>query len=185
MKFFFIFRKMITASGISCFLITKGVAAVAATPAPKHPVLTTAGVVHVCPDNKIALIERGKAPAGLAMFGGHVEEESPVSAFKREASEELGITQIENLRLIGVHGELGRDPRQHSVEITFTCTTAQNPVAGSDAKKTILYTPEELKKALTTQNFAFDHQAILKNYLQDLGACDPCKKQCKVGIVQP
>jgi hypothetical protein len=49
------------------------------------PILTTAGVVHICPDNKIALIERGKAPKGTAMFGGHIEaKEAPNEAFRRE-----------------------------------------------------------------------------------------------------
>ncbi|WP_010300919.1 NUDIX domain-containing protein [Candidatus Odyssella thessalonicensis] len=149
-----------------------------------RPVLTTAGVVHVCPENKIALIERGKAPKGLAMFGGHVEYESPQQAFKREAQEELTITEINNLKLIGVHGDPGRDPRQHSVEITFACTTPQQPKAASDAKKVILYTPKQLQEQLESLDFAFDHKAILKSYLKSLSACNPCRQACSVGIPQ-
>lgn len=30
----------------------------------KRPVLTVAGIVHICPENKITLIERGKEPYG-------------------------------------------------------------------------------------------------------------------------
>jgi ADP-ribose pyrophosphatase YjhB (NUDIX family) len=69
-----------------------------------RPVLTVAGIIHICPENKIALIERGKNPKGLAMFGGHVEHEDPVTAFKRELFEELNINDISNLKFIGVYG---------------------------------------------------------------------------------
>jgi 8-oxo-dGTP diphosphatase len=148
---------------------------------PTKPVLTTAGIVHICPSNKIALIERGKEPKGLAMFGGHVEYESPEAAFKRELFEELSISNIDSLQLIGVHGTPGRDPRQHSVEITYTCTTTQTPKAASDAKSVILYTITDLKTALERDDikaFAFDHSSILKSYLSRLGTCNPCKQNC-------
>jgi 8-oxo-dGTP diphosphatase len=143
------------------------------------PILTTAGIVYYCPDNQIILIERGKAPFGYAMFGGHVEYESPEQAFKREAKEELNI-DIENLELIGVYGNPGRDPRQHSVEVTYSATTNQKPHAGSDAKKTHLLTKAELEKELTKDlkdskiKFAFDHADILRKYLN--GNHDPCNK---------
>lgn len=149
-----------------------------------RPILTTAGVVHVCPENKIVLIERGKAPKGLAMFGGHVEYESPRQAFVREAQEELSITDIQHLQLIGVHGNPGRDPRQHSVEVTFSCLTHQKPKAASDAKNVILYNPQDLRKQLDDLNFAFDHKEIIKKYLQSLKSCNPCKKACYVGLAQ-
>lgn len=147
-----------------------------------RPVLTTAGVVFVCPQNKIALIERGKAPYGFAMFGGHVEYESPKDAFKREANEELSINDISQMRLIGVNGEPGRDPRQHSVEVTYTCVTHDNPVAASDAKKAHLLDVDEVKKLIKEDKFAFDHGAILEQYLDELGDCNPCQSQCEIGI---
>ncbi|MBW8309908.1 MAG: NUDIX domain-containing protein [Candidatus Paracaedibacteraceae bacterium] len=150
----------------------------------ERPVLTAAGVVHVCPDNKIAIIERGKFPYGLAMFGGHVEYESPQQAFVREIAEELNITQIDSMQLIGIHGEPGRDPRQHSVEATFSCTTSQIPVAGSDAKEVLLYSVDDLNRKIDKMIFAADHKEILKNYLKNLKSCNPCKTTCKVGIPQ-
>ena len=134
----------------------------------QRPVLTVAGVIHLCPINKIALIERGKTPKGLAMFGGHVEYEDPVTAFKREAQEELNIEDLSNIKLIGIHGIPGRDPRQHSVEITYSAVTRQIPKAGSDAKTIVVFTNEELKKALVKEQFAFDHAEILNNYLKTL-----------------
>jgi ADP-ribose pyrophosphatase YjhB (NUDIX family) len=141
------------------------------------PVLTVAGIVHICPQNKIALIERSKSPKGLALFGGHVESrESPEKAFHRELQEELNITQVENLELIGVHGDYGRDPRQHSVEITYACTTTQMPRAGSDAKSVNLYDLHEIEN----RQFAFDHGKILQNYIQKLNGCNPCKSECDI-----
>lgn len=145
------------------------------------PILTTAGVVHICPDNKIALIERGKAPKGTAMFGGHIEaKEGPDAAFRRELKEELNISEISSLTLIGVHGNYGRDPRQHSVEITYSCTTSQIPLAGSDAKSVKLYDIKEVQNKISgePQSFAFDHGQILQKYLRELGDCNPCNKKC-------
>ncbi|MCT4634628.1 MAG: NUDIX hydrolase [Rickettsiales bacterium] len=138
------------------------------------PVLTTAGVVHVCPENKIVLIERGKAPKGVAMFGGHVEyNEALEVAFRRELLEELNISEISDLQLLGVHGDPGRDPRQHSVEVTYSCVTNQSPKAGSDAKSVKLYSSQDILN-LTDSGFAFDHGKILKQYLVNLGDYNPC-----------
>ena len=130
------------------------------------PVLTVAGIVYVSSENKFALIQRGKNPKGLAMFGGHVEsKESPENAFIREAKEELNV-DVTNLKLIGLHGQYGRDPRQHSVEGTYFCTTSQLPYAGSDAKSVVLYTVGEIQNRIRNdyKNFAFDHAQILKNF---------------------
>ena len=132
------------------------------------PILTVAGIVYVEPEEKYALIQRGKDPVGIAMFGGHIEsEESPESALIREAKEELNV-EINDLRLIGLHGDFGRDPRQHSVEGTYFCTTSQIPLAGSDAKKVMLYSSEEIINLIeaTEVIFAFDHRQILKNFFQ-------------------
>ena len=148
-----------------------------------RPVLTTAGVVTLCPDNKIILIERGKKPFGLAMFGGHVEYESPLDAFRREAKEELSLRELKNIRLIGVHGEPGRDPRQHSVEITYSCTTTQKPQAASDAKAIKLYSIPELENIMDSQNFAFDHKMILMKYFRMIEGCNPCQEVCEIGVL--
>jgi 8-oxo-dGTP diphosphatase len=133
------------------------------------PILTVAGVVYVVPAAKFALIQRGKEPRGLAMFGGHVEpKESPEEAFIREAKEELNV-DVTNLKLIGLHGKYGRDPRQHSVEGTYFCTTIQTPRAGSDAKSVMLYSVAELNELINSnsQDFAFDHGDILKTFFED------------------
>lgn len=144
-------------------------------PKNQRPVLTVAGIVHICPQNKIALIERGKVPFGLAMFGGHVENESPEDAFMRELKEELNISEVKNMKLIGVHGKPGRDPRQHSVEITYSIRTNQNPIAGDDAKSVQLYTKDEIFQLIKEKKFAFDHGEILERYLSNLKNINICK----------
>lgn len=58
----------------------------------KRPVLTVAGIVHICPENKIALIERAKEPFGLAKFGGHVETESKNFDDQQALLDELNIS---------------------------------------------------------------------------------------------
>lgn len=133
------------------------------------PILTVAGIVYVIPEKKFALIERGKEPKGLAMFGGHVEKkESPEQAFAREAKEELNV-KVDNLKLIGLHGKYGRDSRQHSVEATYFCITKEYPHAGSDAKSVILYSKNELIDLLknSPQLFAFDHAQILMDFFKN------------------
>jgi ADP-ribose pyrophosphatase YjhB (NUDIX family) len=142
------------------------------------PKLTAAGVVHICPENKIALIERGKPPEGIAMFGGHVgPKESPEAAFRRELFEELSISKIDRLKLIGIHGEFGRDPRQHSVAVTYSCVTTQHPRAGSDARDAYIYSAEEILDLLkrNPKSFAFDHGKILRKYLTNLKE-NPCSE---------
>jgi ADP-ribose pyrophosphatase YjhB (NUDIX family) len=142
------------------------------------PKLTAAGVVHICPENKIALIERGKPPGGIAMFGGHVgPKESPEAAFRRELFEELSISKIDKLKLIGINGDFGRDPRQHSVAVTYSCVTSQQPRAGSDAKDAYVYSAEEILDLLkqNPKSFAFDHGKILRKYLTNLKE-NPCSE---------
>lgn len=148
-------------------------------------ILTTAGIVHVGPEAKIALIQRGKEPFGLALFGGHIEPmEAPEEAFLRELEEELNVTDVFNMSLLGVNGKFGRDPRQHSVEVTYVCCTNQNPVAGSDAKSVHLYTLDEVKQLLNEQPnaFAFDHGDILRNYFELVADANPCQTVIHYGL---
>jgi ADP-ribose pyrophosphatase YjhB (NUDIX family) len=75
-----------------------------------------------------------------------------------------------------VHDNYGRDPRQHSIEITYVCTTKQMPHASSDAKSVVLYNLNEIKH----HQFAFDHRQILQNYISQLNNCNPCESDCNV-----
>lgn len=151
-----------------------------------RPCLTTAGVVHVGPEGRIALIERAKEPWGLALFGGHIKLETPEEGFLRVLKQELKIEakDVYNLSLIGVYGAPGRDFRQHSVEVTFVCCTQTLPQIGEDVKSVALYDIKDVKKLVEEhpERFAFDHAQILKEYLKRLGGYNPNQVIFKYGL---
>ncbi|MBN8827937.1 MAG: NUDIX hydrolase [Sphingobacteriia bacterium] len=130
----------------------------------KKIVLTTAAIIEVCKNKQpkgIVLIERGKEPWGYALPGGKVEYGETVEhAIRREMKEEVNL-ELYNLKLIGVHSEPSRDPRHHSVEVTYQATAFNNPTAGDDAAKAFIVTHDQIPWG----KFAFDHEMIVKNYL--------------------
>jgi ADP-ribose pyrophosphatase YjhB (NUDIX family) len=155
--------------------------ATAAAEVKSHvPILTTSGIVHFCPTNQIALIERGNHPSALELFGGNIKYESVKDGFKRKAKEELNISNIEKLQLAAINSIPGRDTGKHAVDIVFACVTRQNPKAGNFAKRVTLFTKEELESALINKKFALDHKEVLRKYLLNLGSCNPCIQECKI-----
>jgi 8-oxo-dGTP diphosphatase len=113
------------------------------------------------PDRPIILIERLNEPLGWALPGGFVDygEAVPMAA-KREAMEEIGLA-IELVDLLGVYSDPVRDPRQHTLSLTYIATATGTPTAGDDAKTFQLFKPWELPT-----NLCFDHGTILKDYLR-------------------
>jgi 8-oxo-dGTP diphosphatase len=113
------------------------------------------------PDRPIILIERLNEPLGWALPGGFVDygEAVPMAA-KREAMEEIGLA-IELVDLLGVYSDPERDPRQHTLSLTYIATATGTPTAGDDAKTFQLFKPWELPT-----NLCFDHGTILKDYLR-------------------
>jgi 8-oxo-dGTP diphosphatase len=112
-------------------------------------------------DRPIILIERLNEPYGWALPGGFIDygEAAPAAA-KREALEEIGL-QVELVDLLGVYSDPGRDPRQHTLSLTYIATATGTPKAGDDAKTFKLFKPWELP-----ENLCFDHGQILKDYLR-------------------
>lgn len=97
----------------------------------------------------------------LALPGGFVEEgESTEAAACRELREETTVAVgEEDLRLIGVFSEPGRDPRGHVVSIAYCCRVPidTEATAGDDAAKTVWLTA----KQAMAHGLAFDHAEIL------------------------
>ncbi len=113
------------------------------------------------PDRPIILIERLNQPLGWALPGGFVDYgEAVPAAAKREALEEIGL-EIELVDLLGVYSDPERDPRQHTLSLTYIATATGNPTAGDDAKTFQLFNPWDLPT-----NLCFDHGTILKDYLR-------------------
>ncbi|OHE70663.1 MAG: hypothetical protein A2007_03575 [Verrucomicrobia bacterium GWC2_42_7] len=131
------------------------------------PTLATSAIIEVYNQETkelkgIILIERGKAPWGMALPGGHVESgETIEQAIRREMREEVHL-ELEDLAFFGYYDDPKRDPRKHVVEMTWTAKTFSEPKAGDDAAKVFIFPLKEIP----FDQMAFDHGLILKDYLK-------------------
>ncbi|MBY0462087.1 MAG: NUDIX hydrolase [Alphaproteobacteria bacterium] len=130
----------------------------------KPPILTTASIIEVYVKGQfqgIVLIKRGKYPWGKALPGGKVEYgETVETAICREMREEVNL-ELHDLRQFHVYSDPSRDPRHHSVEVTFLAKAYQMPRAGDDAAEAEIVPLNNLPWG----SFAFDHEKILQDYL--------------------
>ncbi|MGC9526155.1 MAG: NUDIX domain-containing protein, partial [Limnospira sp.] len=113
------------------------------------------------PARPIILIERKNPPHGWAIPGGFVDYgESVETAAAREAKEEIGldVTLVEQFY---VYSDPNRDPRQHTLSVVFLATATGEPKAADDAKTLDVFEPWRIPK-----NLCFDHDRILRDYLQ-------------------
>lgn len=111
---------------------------------------------------EVLLVRRGNPPfQGLwALPGGFVDEyEPPEDAARRELEEETGIRFEGPLRLLGVFGGPGRDPRGWTVSAVYLGIMrrddATGPVAGDDAVEA------EWHRLDALPDLAFDHADLL------------------------
>ncbi|WP_457635894.1 NUDIX domain-containing protein [Persephonella sp.] len=131
----------------------------------KTPYLAVDGIIQLF-DGKnnfrgIVLIERKNPPLGLAIPGGFVDVgETVEQAVIREMKEETGL-DVEIIRLLGVYSDPDRDPRFHTVSLTYVCKAYGEPRARSDAKEVHIFKLEEIP----FEKLVFDHDRILKDYL--------------------
>ncbi len=125
----------------------------------------TADVVIYHPDHGIVLIERKNPPFGIALPGGFVDEgESVEQAAVREMKEETGL-DVTLLGVLGVYSAPGRDPRFHTMTVTFVGSVAhpEQLNAGDDADKAAFYPLDALPPKL-----CFDHGVAVGHFLQYL-----------------
>lgn len=132
-------------------------------PRPQTPTLAADAIIELVdlPGKPIVLIERKNPPPGWAIPGGFVDiGESVPDAAVREAREETSM-EVELQCLLGCYSDPGRDPRGHTVSMIYVATAHGEPVATDDAASVGIFDPADINVPL-----AFDHEQILRDYLQ-------------------
>jgi len=130
---------------------------------PRTPLLTVDGVV--VEGGAVLLIRRGHPPfvGQYALPGGFVDVgETVEAAVVREVREETGLdTAI--TRLLGVYSDPARDPRGHTVSVTYLLRRLGGTLAGADdADDARFFALDSLPE------LAFDHAHILAD-----ARCEP------------
>ncbi|BCD60599.1 MULTISPECIES: NUDIX hydrolase [unclassified Nitratiruptor] len=132
---------------------------------PKTPYVAVDGIIKIFIKEQfqgIVLIERKNEPKGFALPGGFVEiGEKVEDALRREMKEETGL-DVESPRLFHVFSDPLRDPRFHTVSITFECIAYKEPKSGDDAKAAHIVKLEEIP----WDRLVFDHADILQKFLK-------------------
>jgi len=129
-------------------------------PSHETPLLTVDVVIELLdrPGRPVVLIERAHEPHGWALPGGFVDVgETVEQAAQREAREETSLA-VRLVHLLGVYSDPARDPRGHTVSVTFVGQAEGEPVAADDAKNVRPFAPDRLPA------LAFDHEQILADY---------------------
>lgn len=127
------------------------------TEARRNPYPTVDVVIET--PNGIVLVERANEPRGWALPGGFIDYgESPEDAARREAAEETGL-EVELTALLHVYGAPDRDPRKHTLSVTYVGRAAGEPIAGDDAAQAAVFPLDALPAPL-----CFDHEQILEDY---------------------
>lgn len=132
----------------------------------RNPSLTT-DIFIFDDDLNFILIKRKNEPCKdyWALPGGFVDYgECVEDAAIREALEETSIN-VELKELVGVYSDPSRDPRGHTVSITYTARGNMKKMnAADDACDIGLFKQEDLEKI----NLAFDHAKIIKDCLKSI-----------------
>ena len=109
---------------------------------------------------RVVLVRRRNPPHGWALPGGFLDYgESVETGAVREALEETGL-DVTLKRQFHVYSDPTRDARGHTVTIVFLGEAEGEPVGGDDAAEASYFDIGALP-----DNIAFDHAAILKDFL--------------------
>lgn len=134
-------------------------------PLPATPALTTDCVVFNG-KGELLLIKRSNDPfkGSYALPGGFVDVGEEVeAACRRELKEETGVTAGKDLIFFGVYSDPKRDPRGHTVSISYLILIDSAVAkAGDDAVAV------EWVKDFAALDLAFDHNKIVADAVQVL-----------------
>lgn len=128
-------------------------------PVPKTPHLAVDCALF--DENRRALLITRKNPpyqGRLALPGGFVDAgETVEDACRRELKEETGLT-VQDLSLLGVYSDPGRDPRGHTCSIVYAGLSPALDVQGGDDAVGVAWVANWREHEL-----AFDHRKILED----------------------
>jgi 8-oxo-dGTP diphosphatase len=121
-------------------------------------------------NSKILLVRRKNDPfkGMLSIPGGFINEgETAENAMIREAKEETSLV-VEPIAILGVYSDPQRDPRMHTISVTFITRIVQGSENARDDAAALQWIniEDELDGLIQSQQIAFDHSKILNNYKQ-------------------
>jgi len=128
----------------------------------RHPVTGTT-IIPILPSGEIVLVRR-RDTGEWGLPGGIIEWGEEVSTTaKRELWEETGLELITIQRLVGVYSKRDRDPRLHSISISFVAAVAGDLKVKDDLE--ISEVRAFSANSLPLGNLAHDHERQLQDFL--------------------
>jgi 8-oxo-dGTP diphosphatase len=142
----------------------------------KNPVPAVDFLISKDNNSKILLVRRKNDPfkGMLSIPGGFINEgETAEDAMRREAKEETSLI-VEPVAILGVYSDPQRDPRMHTISVTFITRVVEgNENARDDAAALQWIKVEaELDRLIESQQIAFDHSKILNDYKKWIKAAE-------------
>jgi 8-oxo-dGTP diphosphatase len=134
----------------------------------KNPLPAVDFLISKDNNSKVLLVRRKNDPfkGMLSIPGGFVTVgETAEDAMRREAEEETSLI-VEPIAILGVYSDPQRDPRMHTISVTFITRIVEgNENARDDAAALQWIKLEgELDGLMQSQLIAFDHSKILNDY---------------------
>lgn len=123
-------------------------------------------------DSKILLVTRKNDPfkGMLSIPAGFINAgETAEDAMRREAKEETSLV-VEPIAILGVYSDPRRDPRLHTLSVTFITRKVQGNEDASDDAAALKWakTEHELDSLIESKRIAFDHSKILNHFKKRL-----------------
>ena len=134
----------------------------------KNPVPAVDFLISKDDNSKILLVRRKNDPfkGTLSIPGGFINEgETAEDAMTREAKEETSLV-VEPIAILGVYSTPQRDPRMHTISVTFITRIVQGNEDARDDAADLRWidVEDELDSLIKSKQIAFDHSKILNDY---------------------
>jgi 8-oxo-dGTP diphosphatase len=134
----------------------------------KNPVPAVDFLISKDNNSKILLVRRKNDPfkGVLSIPGGFINHgETAEDAMTREALEETSLV-VEPAAILGVYSDPQRDPRMHTISVTFITRIVRGDENASDDAAALQWinVEDELDSLIQSKEIAFDHSKILIDY---------------------